>query len=291
MKRSFLTEASTDFENDLELEFSDSSSNELEERDNEFEFEDQELEHVQNEYESIESEFETDDLEMEDSNYEYENADNESGNWLNSEYDGRENEYENRIYAALSGEYESSYEMEQEIDNVLRDMEIEYFWNPIKKAKSFLKKHKDKILKAAGSFLPAGTLQNIVKLAGGDLRGLLKSDLFKKGLSFAANAVAPGVGGALASGLLNSEVGSVNNARTQAKQAVNVAKSAFQNMTQLLPSLQKGNIPKQISSFSKQALSGAMQRHSPYKGRTKKTVLIPPGSIVVVKQDRVNIYS
>jgi hypothetical protein len=286
MKRSFLTEASTDFENDFELEFNDSSSNELEERDNEFELADQELGDVQNEYENIEGEFESDDRELEDNNYEYANTDSESSDWLNNEYDGSEREYEDRIYAALSGEYESSYEMEQEIDKVLYEMEMDYFFNPFKKLKG-LKNLAKKI---------AGNLQSLAKLAGIDVRSLLKNDWVKKGLSLAANAVAPGVGGAIASGLLNSgllnnEMPSANNLRQQAKQAVQVAKSAYQNMAGLMPTLRSGNIPDQLKRFSRMAFDNAKRKHSIYRGKRKQVIATAPGSIVVVRPDKVVIYS
>jgi hypothetical protein len=279
MKKEYQNEGLADLESEFEFEMDTESGDQYESIENEFEADD-EFEDMQNEYET-DNEFEADD-EYNDSEHE---SDNEFESW-NDEYGLKDNEYEDRIYAALNGEHESSFEMEREIDSVLHEMEIDYFFNPFKK----LKQYKNKILNAAKGFLPAGTLQTLAKLAGGDLRSLLKSDLFKKGLSFAANAVAPGIGGTIASGLLNSEMPGAGDARSQAKQAVQVAKTAFKNMAGLMPSLQPGNIPKQIQSFSRQALSSALKKHAMYKGKRRRTIMLRQGSIVVVKPGKVHIY-
>lgn len=252
---------SEEFEDELENDFSNESNEELE---------------THNEYES------NDEYEFED-----EQSDSEFKNYL-QEYNSPDQEFEDRIYSALNGEHESSFEMEQELDRVLHEMEVEYFW---KSAKNLWKKHKNKIIPFAKQLIPGGTLASLVKFAGGDLRNLLKSDLVKEGLSMAANAAMPGVGGAVASGLLDSETPNTNNPRAQARAGVKVAKAAYQKMAGLVPNLRPGNVPNQISGFSKQALATAKQQHSAYKGRTKQVIQIKPDSIVVVRPDRVIIYS
>jgi hypothetical protein len=292
MKRSFLTEVAPDFENEFELDLEDNTNSEFEETNNEFELADQEFEDIQNEqenYENIEGEFEEEfenpEQEFEDTSNAYSN--NESRNWL-GEDSSLDKEYEDRIYTALSGEYENSFEMEQEIDRVLYEMEMDYFWGS---AKKLWNKQKKKLLGVAKNFVPGGTLLNLAKLAGGDLRGILKSDLFKKGLSLAANAVAPGVGGAIAGSLLDNETPVVNNLGGQAKQAVQIAKSAYKNMAGLIPSLQPGNIPQQLRRFSSQALMGAKKRQNIFMGKKKQVIPIATGSIVVVRPNKVIIYS
>jgi hypothetical protein len=290
MKRSFLTEVAPDFENEFELDLEDNTNSEFEETNNEFELADQEFEDIENEhedYENMEGEFESPEAEFEDTSNGYGNTNGESQNWL-SEDSSLDREYEDRIYAALSGEYENSFEMEQEIDRVLYEMEMDYFWGS---AKKFWNKHKNKLLGVAKNFVPGGTLLNLAKLAGGDLRGILKSDLFKKGLSLAANAVAPGVGGAIAGSLLNNETPAANNLSAEAKQAVQTAKSAYKNMAGLIPSLQPGNIPDQLRRFSRQALMGAKKRQNIFKGKRKQVIPITTGSIVVVRPNKVVIYS
>jgi hypothetical protein len=212
----------------------------------------------------------------------------ESENWLN-EYGGADNEFEEKLYAALSGDHESNYEMEQAIDQVLHEMEQEYFWGA---AKKFWKKHKGKLMGIAGKYLPKGTLQALGSLAGGDVRGLLKSDLFKKGLSLAANAVAPGVGGMVAGGLLNNEVNADTSARSQAAKAVQMAKTAYQDMARRIPGLQPGNIQAQIKNMGLQSLAAAKSRHQSFrKGRKRTVVPIAPNAVVVVHPGRIIIYS
>jgi hypothetical protein len=224
---------SEEFEDELENDFSNESNEELETHD---EYE------LDNEYES-------------DNEYEFEDEqpDSESENYL-QEYNSPDHEFEDRIYSALNGEYESSFEMEQELDRVLHEMEVEYFW---KSAKNLWKKHKNKLMPLAKKFLPGGTLTSLAKFAGGDIRGLLKNGLFKKALTMGANFLAPGVGGAIAGSLLNRETPNANNTRAQAAQAVKIAKESYKNMAVLIPKLGQGNISNQISNFSKQALTMA----------------------------------
>jgi len=261
---------SEEFEDELENDFSNESNEELETQD---EYE------LDNEYES-------------DNEYEFEDEqpDSESENYL-QEYDSREREFEDRIYSALSGEYENSFEMEQEIDRVLHEMEKDYFFGSIKK---FIKKKAGSLGKLSGiakHFIPGGTLASLAKFAGVDVRNLLKSNIFKKLLSTGANFAMPGVGGAIAGKLLNSETPNANNARAHARQTVRVAKDAYRNMAGLIPNLRRGNIPNQISQFSRQALTMAQNKHRDHRGRTKKVIPINSNSIVVVKPGRVIIYS
>jgi hypothetical protein len=283
MKKNFLSDGWSDLENEFELELEDSSSQEIQE--GEFELADEELEDMNNEFESAEGEFEMEAGADYEDDHELEEPDHESRQWLGESNDY---EYEDRIYAALNGEYESSYEMEQELDRVLYEMEMDYFW---KSAKKLWNKHKNKILGAAKGFLPSGTLQTLAKVAGGDIRSLLKSDLLKKGLSMAANAVAPGVGGVIAGQLLDSEVAGANHVRNQAGQFVQTAKNAYQNMAKYIPQLKPGNIPQQISALSRQAFNNAVQRQNSYKGKKRQVIQTAPGSIVVVKPGRIIIYS
>lgn len=286
MKKNFLADGASDFDNEFELEAEDYSSNEY--NDNEFELNDEEITDFEEEFENPDEEFEMDnEADFEDMEAEVEESELEQRDWL-SESPSPDQEYEDRIYAALSGEYESSYEMEQEIDRVLYEMEMDYFW---KSAKKLWNKHKKKIVGAAKGFLPTGTLQSIAKIAGGDIRGLLKSDLLKKGLSLAANAVAPGIGGTVAGALLNSETPSGNGLRTQASQFVQTAKNAYQNMARNIPQLKSGNIPAQIRSFSRQSFNSALQHNHRFKGKKKQVIPTPAGSFVVVKPGRVIIYS
>ena len=231
-----------EFESDLSNESNDEFDSEFESND-EFEFEDNET----------------------DSEFEFENYLQESRS--------PDQEFEDRLVTALSGEFENSFEMEQEIDRVLHEMEVEYFW---KAAKNLWKKHKNKIMPFAKHLIPGGTLASLAKLAGGDLRSLLKSGLFKKGLSMAANIALPGVGGAVASGLLNSvgsgegETPGLNNLRAQARQTVQTAKAAFGNLAKTIPGISPGNMPNQIRSVTKHALGTAKRKSSSLKEKREE---------------------
>lgn len=286
MNKDYLSEFEREFELDDFSSESQSSEEYQDEYENDFSGEsDSELD-TYNEYE-LNDELDT----QGEYEFEGEEPDSEMENYL-QEYNSPDQEYEDRLYSALSGEYESSFEMEQEIDRVLHEMEKDYFFGGIKK---FLKKKVGSLGKLSGiakQFIPGGTLAALTKFAGGNLRNLLKSDLIKKGLSMAANAYLPGVGGMVAGKLLNSETPNADQVRAQATQAVAVAKDAYRNMAGLIPNLRPGNIPNQINNLSRQALTMAKNRHSGYRGRRNKQV-IPrnPNSVVVVKPNRIIIYS
>jgi len=266
----------------------DFQNNYLSELEQEFDFNNEDI--VNETADEFELEDEMENYEMSDEmelDPEMEFDQEESENWLN-EYSGTENEFEEKLYAALSGEHESNYEMEQAIDQVLHEMEQEYFWGA---AKNLWKKHKGKLMGIAGKYLPKGTLQALGSLAGGDVRGLLKSDLFKKGLSLAANAVAPGVGGMVAGKLLNNETPD-SSARAQASKAVQMAKTAYQNMAQSIPGLQPGNVQAQIRNMSVQSLAAAKSKHQSFrKGKKKRVILTDGNAVVVVHPGKVIIYS
>jgi hypothetical protein len=266
--KDYLSEFEREFElNDFSSEY-DGEMNTSEESDNEFE-----------------NDFSNESNDEFESNDEYELNDEQSDSVMENylqEYDSPDREYEDRIYSALSGEHESSFEMEQEIDRVLHEMEVEYFW---KAAKGFWNKHKKKLMKVANLTPLGGGLSILAKAAGGDLRGLLK-----KGAMMAANAYLPGVGGVIAGKLLNSETATPADPRAQARQLVQVAKDAYRNMAGLVPNLRPGNIPNQISRFSRQALMMARNKHSVRRRRGRRVIRLNPGSTVVVKRDRIIIY-
>jgi hypothetical protein len=285
--KNYLSEFEQEFEfDDMSSEYSDESdmSGEFE---NDFSNESDDESEFESEYE-LSDEYELDDESESDDEYELESEyeDSESKNYL-QEYGSPDQEFEDRIYSALNGQYESSFEMEQEIDRVLHEMEVEYFW---KSAKKFWNKHKKRIMPFAKHLIPGGTLASLAKYAGADVRGLLK-----KGITMAGNAYLPGVGGALAGSLagkfLNRETPNVNDARAQASEVVGVAKDAFKNMAMLVPNLRRGNIPNQISRFSRQAVGMAKKRRSGNRGKAKRVIRRNPGSTVVVKSDRIIIYS
>lgn len=280
-EKDYLSEFEREFElNDYSSEY-DGEMNTSDEFENDFSSE------SNDEYE-LESEFESNDQYELNDEFEY---DSDSENYL-QEYDSRDQEFEDRLYAALSGEHESSFEMEQEIDRVLHEMEKDYFFGKIGK---FIKKHSGtigRLTNIAKQFIPGANLASLTKLAGGTLRGLLKNDLIRKGLTMAANGYLPGVGGMVAGKLLNSETPTADQARTQAANAVQVAKTAYQNLAQMLPGLRPGNVPAQINQFSRRAITTARGRLTrDHRRRRKQVIQVSSNSVVVVKPGRVIIYS
>jgi hypothetical protein len=284
--KDYLSEFEREFElTDYSSEY-DGETNTSDEFENDFSSESNDEYELESGYPSndefeLDSEYESNDEYELNDELDTEQPESEMENYL-QEYDSREREFEDRIYSALSGEHENSFEMEQEIDRVLHEMEVEYFW---KSAKNLWKKHKNKILKVAKMTPLGASLSTLGKLAGGDLRGLMK-----QGLTMAANAYLPGVGGAIAGKLLNSET-PTNDPRAQARQAVQVAKAAYRNMAGLVPNLRPGNVPRQIRQFSRQALTMARRKHSRYRGKAKRVIRTSANSVVVVKPGRVIIYS
>jgi hypothetical protein len=291
-KNDYLSEFESEFELDnFSSEYQEETdfSQELEdEAENDFYRESNQEFETQDEYELSDEYGSSDEYELNDE-YEPDNeqADSELENYL-QEFSSPDQEFEARLYSALVGDHESSFEMEQEIDRVLHEMEVEYFW---KSAKKFWNKHKNKLMPLAKQLIPGGTIGSLAKLAGGNLRGLLKNDLLKKALTLGANAVAPGVGGAVAGSLLNSETPNLPHPQNQAAQAVNIAKDAYLNMAKALPNLRPGNLPDQIRRFSHRSLGLAKRRHSISKGKKKQIIRIRPGTTVVVRPDRIIIYS
>jgi hypothetical protein len=283
--KDYLSEFEREFElNDYSSEYND-ETNTSDEYENDFSNESNDEYELSSAYESNDEYELNDEFELDT-----EQQDSEMENYL-QEYDSREHEFEDRLYSALSGEHENSFEMEQEIDRVLHEMEKDYFFGSIGK---FLKKKVGGLgglANIAKQFIPGGNLASLAKFAGGNLRGLLKNDFIKKGLSMAANAYLPGVGGVIAGQLLNREAPADNDVRAHAAEAVKVTKDAFQNMAKLLPNLRQGNVQGQIRRFSQQALTAAKGRHSRYRGRAKRVIRINANSVVVVKPGRVIIYS
>ncbi len=259
-----------EFEQEFELDRGSGETNdfEFENEDQEWEFED---DNEQDEEFESDNEFENDN--------EWENDDHEWGGGGSPE-----REYENRLYEALNGDHESAFEMEQSVDRVLYEMEMDYFWKPLK---NLWNKHKGKIFKLAKKYIPgSGILSTVQKLAGGDIRGFLKNAVIQ-----GAGAMIPG-GSIIANALTNQEAPvSAGATRPQVRQMVDMAKTAFQNQLRGVTGLRPGaDLKNQIRQLSKQSMANAMRQHgSPYKGMNRQVIPLRPGSIVSVHPDKIII--
>jgi len=256
-----------EFEQEFELD--NGSADEMTNYEAEFSNNDQEWEFEEDHEQDGEFEFEED--------HEYE----EDREWLGG---SRDNEFESRLYEALNGDHEDAFEMEQNVDRVLYEMEMDYFWKPLK---SLWNKHKGKIFNLAKKYIPgSGILNTVQKLAGGDIRGFLKNAIIQ-----GAGAFVPG-GSIIANALTNQETpagGNVN--RQQVRQMVDMAKTAYQNQLRGVTNLNpRGDLKSQIRQLTRQSLASAVRHHgSPFKGMDRQVIRLRPGSVVTVHPDRIII--
>lgn len=270
-----------EFEQEFELDSESAGSNDQEwandnhEQDQEWEFEDDREQDQESDYE--------DDREFENE-FEW-GSDSEADN---QEWGGGyspDREYENRLFEALNGDHENAFELEQNVDRVLYEMEMDYFWKPLKR---LWNKHKGKIFSLAKKYIPgAGVLDTIQKLAGGDLRGFLKGAVLQ-----GAGALIPG-GSIIANALSNQETPLANGvSRAQVRQTVQTVKTAFQNQLRGVTKLQPGaDLKSQVRQLSRQSMSAAIRQHgSPFKGTHRRVIRLRPGSIVSVHPDRIIIH-
>ena len=155
------------------------------------------------------SEFETDD-EFEPDN-EFENT--------------PEGRYEARLYEIFTNNYENEFEFENDFNQVMHEVERDFFWGKLKKWGKKLAP----LAKSALSVVPGGgNLMSIFKQLTKDPRGLLKTLAMKFGPQ-ALNALVPGAGVALGAVLGNNEVDTGDAARQAARDTVALAKEAYTN--------------------------------------------------------------
>jgi hypothetical protein len=222
----------SEFEQEFELEFESDTLNE----DN-FELENDQFE-LNDEFE-LDSEF---DSEYEDE-FEYQD----------------ENSYESRLYEILNSNHESELEFENSLNEVLHEMEKDYFFKSIGKwvknqggVKGLLAKY--------GKKMPLMSAVNAVSAASrGDFRGALKSiagnSLLKTGLS-----MIPG-GGVAARGLdmankFMKEADEPAVPMEKVKQIVAIGKDAYNNLARNLVEAQS---PEEVKSMGKKAWQEAIQ--------------------------------
>lgn len=271
----YLSEFEQEFELDSELELEDSmDSNEY--ADNEWESDEEQ------EYESeYESEYEVEE------EYEYDDSESEAWNY------SPEQEYENRLYEVLTSGMNNEFEMEQEIDRVLYEMEQDFFWKKLKKmGTKFLKSAGGKMIKKLAQKSPFGTaLGALSKVARGDIKGafkgVLNNGLLKHAVGFLPGGSLVSKGMDIAGKYMNNETPAISKA--QVGQAVQLAKSAY---GQLANDMARVNHPEQLKSLGKAAVRKAMggMRPSPMRGKNKTRIPLEPGSVVTVHPTHINIW-
>src|SRR5688572_8004090 len=251
----------------------DFQNNDQSEFEREFEFED-ELTDTLNEYEgdASEFEFENDEYELDNElnseneyNDEFE-VDNEADylSEFEDEYE-LDNEFENtpdarferRLYEVFSNNYENEFEFENDFNEVMHEVQQEYFFN-LKSLKKIGRKLAP-IAKMALKTMPGGgNLLNTVKQITKNPRGLLKTLAMKFG-PMALNAIAPGAGVALGAVLNNREMDDA--ARQAARDTVALARESYENFADEISKTNfNGSLPAvkaQLNTIAKRSFKKA----------------------------------
>ncbi|HYI32465.1 MAG TPA: hypothetical protein VEX88_03285 [Glaciibacter sp.] len=164
-----------------------------------------------------------------------------------------------RLYELSQGEFESEAAVDREVNNLLSEMESEYFWGSIKKlAKKIpVKRLVNKGLSMAASRLPAfQALKGITQLARGDLKGML-GQFIKAGLGTAVPGAAPFLPAALSA--FGFEAGDDPAANREAwDNVVGVAQEAYEYLAENLD--EEVDDPMRAGALANEAFQTALRR-------------------------------
>lgn len=167
--------------------------------------------------------------------------------------------YAERLYELSQSEFESEAAVDREVNNLLSEMESEYFWGSIKKlAKKIpVKRLVNKGLSMAASRLPAfQALKGITQLARGDLKGML-GQFIKAGLGTAVPGAAPFLPAALAA--FGFEAGDDPAANREAwDNVVGVAQEAYEYLAENLDD--EVDDPMRAGALANEAFQTALRR-------------------------------
>ena len=267
----------SEFEREFELEFESNALN----NENTYELEnDRESEH--------------------DHEYEFE-GDHESEGENEFEFQN-ENSYESRLYEILNNNYESELEFENNLNEVLHEMEKDYFFGSLKK---WVKKKgglKGLLAKYAKKLPIVSAANAISSVARGDFRGALKdiagNSLLKTGLSFIPGGAVAAKGLDMANKFMGeAEAPAVS--MDKVKQIVETGKTAYDNLARHLVDAQT---PQDAKDMGKKAWLQTMQSRKKSgtgtgastgmgtKSGNKTVIPYAKGSSVHVYADRVVIY-
>jgi hypothetical protein len=306
MSNNYLSEFEQEFEMD-NLANSSAILHENDEMDSEYnyeylneqsldEFEQDELDNEENEFEAA---FELDNEENELDNEEHEFEDEFEINHMPSNYDEnfdpRDSEFEHRLYHALNSNTDNELQTELEIDNILHEMEQDYFFGA---AKNWLKKNALKYaIPGYGAIKAASALGRL------NIRNLLKNKL----LQTAANFI-PGAGPVIskAMGIAGNIMDKVEMGKRKIEDTVKLAKDAYQNLANTIPDAQS---ELELNRASKQAWQNALQNQqvrstsknwsasnttnsnpsSSIANRRRRIISIPPNARVAVFPNKISI--
>jgi hypothetical protein len=302
MENNYLSEFEQEFEMDDEINGSaDSSSNN--ESDSEYSYEvDDESEN--DEAFEINDEFENDDelendeeFENDDELEDDEEFENDYAAWSRDGHYDRDREFETRLYNAIRSNANNELDTELEIDNILHEMEKDYFFGS---AKNWLKRKAQKYGKYA---IPGyGALKAVSSLGRLNLRNLLKNKLLQMAAGFI-----PGAGPIVsrAMGIAGDVLNKADAAKQRIQDIVQVGKDAYQNLASAVPDAQN---EMEVRNASKEAWRNAVSNRAQMKDqrtqsrgmsaggqqninyhRTKRAFPLPPNARVAVFPTKVSI--
>lgn len=206
-----------------------------------------------------------------------------------------DNSYESRLYEVLNNNFESELEFENNLNEVLHEMEKDFFFGSLKK---WVKKRggvKGLLAKYAKKLPISGAVNAISAAARGDFRGALKNiasnGLLKTGISFLPGGGMAVKGLDFANKFANSEAPNVSMENVE--KAVAVGKSAYDNLARNLVYAQTDQDGK---NMGQKALQQAILKHrgssktSNRSGGRKMRIPYPVGSVVSVHPTYVSIW-
>lgn len=190
---------------------------------------------------------------------------------------GMDYNHEDRLYQVLNNDHESELEFDQELNEVLHEMEKDYFWKGLKSKWNKFKKGKVfAALKKVADATPIGsTIKQYTALARGDIKGFAKN-LVGQALS------AMGPGGGMAKQLLNLETPVANgNLRNSARYIHQATRNAYGNLVNQLTST-VGN-PAMAKDFGKMAVQQALNGARTKSGGRKHRITIGKNDVLIVR--------
>lgn len=303
MSTKYLSEFEQEFEMDDEVTNPSSESDNESESDSEYSYEtDDEFENddeLDDEFES-DDEFENDDELENDEEYEidseFENDDefeNDYAAWSRDGNYDRGREFESRLYRAIRSNADNELQTELELDNVLHEMEQDYFFGA---AKKWLKK---KVKKYGKFAIPGyGALKAVSALGRLKIRNLLKNKLLQTAAGFI-----PGAGPIVskAMGIAGNVMDTADAAKQKIQDVVQVGKDAYQNLAEAIPDAQNEMEVRAASKIAlRKAINNQIQtrdhrtrgRYTNSKvsrNRTKRVFPLPPNARVAVFATKISI--
>ena len=182
----------------------------------------------------------------------------------------------------LRGDHENELEFEQQMNEVLHEMEKDYFWGSLKKKwNRFKKSGLFATLKKLADQSPFGdALKQVTALARGDMKGMIKN------LAGQALAAA-GPGGLVAKKFLNLETDiSGSDPRKNAQLVHETARKAYGNLAEEISKLPASGNPGTVRVLAKSAFEKARNFNQQSRNGRNVHVSIRSNDILIVRVKR-----